>query len=74
MLVDEKRLLQKWARFETCYFRKRKLLPTSRMIISYLEAIKKDLPEPVSPAEGRRTIVLLEAIEKSLNERRAISV
>jgi predicted dehydrogenase len=70
ILVDQKRLLQKWARFGTCYIRKRKLLPTARMIASYLEAIKRDLPPPITPAEGRRTVNLLECIEKSLNERR----
>lgn len=71
ILVDEKRLLQKWAKFGTCYLRKRKLLPTATLIASYLEAIKKDLPPPVTPADGRRTIDLLECIEKSLSERRS---
>lgn len=71
-LVDEKRLLQRWAKFASCYLRKRKLLPTANLIVSYLEAIKKDLPVPVSPENGRRTISLLESIEKSLIERRAI--
>jgi predicted dehydrogenase len=71
-LVDEKRLLQRWVRFSSCYFRKRKLLPTANLIVSFIEAIRKDLPAPVSPEYGRKTIGLLEAIETSLMERRAV--
>jgi predicted dehydrogenase len=71
-LVDQKRLLQRWVRFNSCYFMKRKLLPTANLIASFIEAIKKDLPSPVTPENGRRTICLLEAIEKSIVERRAI--
>jgi predicted dehydrogenase len=74
MLVDHKRLLQRWAKFETCYLRKRKLLPTARLIASYLDAIKKDLPPPVTPEDGKRTINLLECIERSLDERRSIKL
>jgi predicted dehydrogenase len=70
--ADEKRLLQKWARFGSSYFRKRKLLPTFNLIDSYVEAIKKDMPPPVTPEDGRKTINLLERIEKSLEERRTI--
>lgn len=66
--TDEKRILQKWFRFAICYFRKRKLLPTFNLIGSYIEAIKKDLPPPVLPEEGKNTIKLLECIEKSLEE------
>jgi len=74
MLVDQKRLLQRWEKFGACYLRKRKLLPTARLIANYLEAIKKDLPSPVTPEDGRKTIGLLECIAKSLNERRAIKL
>jgi len=73
-LVDEKRLLQRWVKFDICFFRKRKLLPTANLITSYLEAIRKDLPSPVTPEDGKRTIALLEAIEKSLNERKSARV
>ena len=72
--VDEKRILQKWARFGICYFRKRKLLPTFNLISSYIESIKKDLPPPVSAEDGRNTINLLECIEKSLDEHRPVKV
>ena len=74
VLVDEKRLLQKWLRFGICYFRKRKLLPTFNLISSYIESIKKDLSPPVSPEDGRNTINLLECIEKSLDEQRPVAM
>jgi predicted dehydrogenase len=73
-LVEEKRLLQKWLKFGICFFRKRKLLPTFNLISSYIEAIKKDLPSPVPPEEGRDTISLLECIEKSLEMHQPIKV
>jgi len=72
-LVDEKRILQKWMRFGICYSHKKKLLPTFNLIKSYIEAIKKDLPPPISPDYGRNTVNLLECIEKSLDERRLIT-
>lgn len=74
ILVDEKRLTQKWLKFARCYFHKRKLLPTSNLINSYIEAIKKDLPSPVSPEDGRKTINLLECIEKSLVEKKPVTI
>jgi predicted dehydrogenase len=74
VFMDEKRLLQKWLWFGICFFRKRKLLPAFNLISNYIEAIKKDLPPPVSPEDGRNTINLLECIEKSLHERRPMSV
>jgi predicted dehydrogenase len=72
-VVDEMRILKKWFQFATCYFRKRKLLPTFKLICNYIEAIKKDLPPPVTPEDGRKTINLLECIEKSLEEKRLVS-
>lgn len=72
LFADEKRVLQKWARFGLSYVRKRKLLPAVNLITKYVEAIEKDLPPPVSPEDGRSTINLLECIEKSLNEKRAV--
>ena len=73
-LVDEKRILQKWFRFAACYFRKRKLLPAFNLISDYIEAIKKDLPPPVLPEDGRKTINLLECIERSLDEKRPVKM
>lgn len=71
-LADEKRLLHKWARFDICYLKKRKLLPTFNLISSYLESIEKGLPPPVPPEEGRRTVKLLECIQKSLDEKQIV--
>jgi UDP-N-acetyl-2-amino-2-deoxyglucuronate dehydrogenase len=68
-LVDEKRLLHKWARFGIAHFRKRRLLPTFNLISSFVESIEKDLQPPVPPEEGRNTIKLLECIQRSLDER-----
>lgn len=74
IFADQKRLWQKWVKFGSSYFRKRKLLPAVALIGGYIEAIKKDLPSPVTPEEGRNTINLLESIEKSLDEKRAIQL
>ena len=74
LFVDEKRVLQKWLRFGTCYLRKRKLLPTFNLISSYIEAIEKDLQPPVTAEDGRNTINLLECIEKSLDDHQSTNV
>ncbi|MCJ7634348.1 Gfo/Idh/MocA family oxidoreductase, partial [Candidatus Bathyarchaeota archaeon] len=74
IFVDEKRILQKWAGFGMCYFRKRKLLPTFNLISNYIESIKNDLPSPVSAQDGRNTINLLECIEKSLDQKRPVAM
>lgn len=71
---DEKRLLHKWAKFGTSYFRKRKLLPTFNLVSKYVESIKTDQSPPVSPEDGRNTINLLECIERSLDERRSVQL
>ena len=71
---DEKRLLTKWARFANCYMHKRKLLPTLNLISSCVESIEKDLPPPVPPEDGKKTIHLLECIEKSLDEQHAVKL
>lgn len=72
--VDQKRLLQKWARFTSCYFHKRKLLPTFNLVSKYIESIEKDLPPPITPEDGKNTINLLERIEKSLDERKPMPI
>lgn len=73
ILVDYKRLCNKWTKFGLSYFRKRKILPIFNLITSYLDSIKNDLPPPVTPDDGMKTINLLECIEKSLNEQRSVS-
>jgi len=74
MFVDEKRLFQKWTSFGISYFRKAKLLPALNLISKYVESIQKDFPPPVSPHDGRKTINLLECIEKSLDQKRPVSM
>jgi predicted dehydrogenase len=74
VLIDEKRLLQKWTSFGISYFRKAKLLPIANLISKYIESIEKDLPPPVSPQDGKNTINLLECVEKSLDEMRPVSL
>jgi predicted dehydrogenase len=74
IFVDERRLLQKWKSFGISYFRRSKLLPTLNLISKYVESIQKDLPPPVSPQDGRKTINLLECIEKSLDEKRPVAM
>jgi predicted dehydrogenase len=72
IFVDQKRLIQKWLKFVSCYIQKRKILPTFNLINTFIESIKKDLPPPVQPEDGRKTIKLLECIETSLNEKRPV--
>jgi len=74
MLVDDKRLLQKWIKFIKAYVKKKKMLPMFNMISSYVDSIKRDLPPPVTPQDGRKTIQLLESIEKSLNIHEAVTM
>jgi len=74
MLEDSKRFWQKWYTYAATYIHKKKLLPTYNLISSYIEAIKNDLPSPVSPEYGRDTINLLECIKTSLDEKRPVAV
>jgi UDP-N-acetylglucosamine 3-dehydrogenase len=71
---DQKRILQKWARFGTSYFKKRKLLPTLNLISTYIETIIKDQPSPVPPEQGKNTIRLLECIQNSLDQKKPVSL
>lgn len=74
MFVDQKRLLQKWERFGNAYSHRNKLLPPYNLISAFVEAIRKDLPSPVPAEDGRRTINLLECIEKSLDLKRPVTM
>jgi UDP-N-acetylglucosamine 3-dehydrogenase len=71
--IDQRRILQKWARFSSSYFKKRKLLPTFNLISTYVEAIIKDQPSPVPAEQGKNTIKLLECIEASLDKKTPVS-
>ena len=72
--ADEKRTLQKWAKFGLNYIYKRKLIPHFKLIGNLIMSIENDLHPPISPEDGRNTINLLECIEKSLNEHRPVTV
>ncbi|MCR3906927.1 MAG: Gfo/Idh/MocA family oxidoreductase [Tenericutes bacterium] len=72
--ADEKRILKKWSNFGLNYFQKRKMIPHLQLVGKYMESIKNDLPPPITPQDGKNTINLLECIEKSLNEKRPVSV
>jgi len=49
-------------------------LPTYLLISSFINSIEKDLPPPVPPEDGKKTIALLECIEKSLNESKLVTL
>jgi predicted dehydrogenase len=72
--AEEKRTLQKWFKFGVNYIRKDRLIPHLKLISSYFTSIEKNLPPPVPPEEGRKTIQLLECIEKSLDEHQPIKL
>ena len=73
-LVDQKRTLQKWAKFGVNYVQNRKMMPHFKLFTKYLESIEKDMPAPITPEEGRKTINLLEHIKRSLDENRAVEI
>jgi predicted dehydrogenase len=44
------------------------------LIKNYIESLKKGLPPPVQPEDGRKTIKLLECIEESLNTHKIVII
>jgi predicted dehydrogenase len=72
--ADSSRVIDKWGRFGLSYFKKKKVLPTLNMISSYIQSIKNNQPSPVTPEAGKRTINLLECIEKSLEEKKTVQL
>lgn len=73
-LTDEKRVLKKWGRFGANYFKGNKLISHFKLMSKFLESIEQDLPSPVTPEDGRKTIQLLESIRESLNTQRPVTV
>lgn len=74
---DLKDVVKKWAKTIIESVRKGELLNCLahyNLISRYIHSLKEDLEPPVKPEEGRRTIELLEYIEKSLNEKEPIKV
>jgi predicted dehydrogenase len=74
ILTDEKRLLKKWFRLGLSHIRKRKTLPTFNLIRNFIESIEMDLPPPVTPEDGKKTVKLLECIEESIRKSELIRV
>jgi predicted dehydrogenase len=72
--VDEKRVLNKWLRLGIRRLKSRKILPTLNLIQQYVRAIKEDGSPPVTSEDGRKTVALLEAIEKSLNTHSPVKI
>jgi predicted dehydrogenase len=70
--ADEKRLFKKWAKFTVNQVRKPQLGHFD-LISSYVESLKKCIPPPVTGEDGRNAIKLLECIDQSLKEQRAVS-
>jgi predicted dehydrogenase len=70
--IDQKRILRKWARFGLSYMRKRKLLPTFNLISAYIASIAENQPPPIPAEQGKKTIKLLECIERSLDEKKPV--
>jgi hypothetical protein len=70
--ADESRVLGKWLRFAPDYIHHRKMASHTRLISSFIASVRKDLPSPITPEDGRKTINLLECIKKSLDEKKPI--
>jgi len=74
---DQKRIMKKWIKFflnNVRYHKFIKCLPQYILITKFIESIKNDKEPPVTPNDGRRTVKLLEYIEKSLNKNEPIKV
>jgi len=50
------------------------MIPHFKLFTKYLESIENELPSPVTPEDGRKTINLLEHIKRSLDENCPITV
>lgn len=70
--VEERRILRRWAKFGLNYIHKKKMIPHFKLFSDYLVSIEEDLPPPVTPEDGRKTVKLLECIRNSLDEHRPL--
>jgi len=74
---DVKAGLKKYLKYAREIFYNKELsfcLPHFYLITSYIESLKKDLPPPVPPVEGKKTIRLLECIEESLDKHKIVKM
>jgi len=72
--ADEKRILQKWTKLGFNYLHKKKLIPHFELVTNFVMSIEKDLPSPVTPEDGKKTIDLLECIKNSLDQKQPVKV
>jgi UDP-N-acetyl-2-amino-2-deoxyglucuronate dehydrogenase len=71
-LTDEKRLFTKWNKFAKDQIRKPRW-GHFELISSYAESLEKGYPSPVTGEDGRNAVRLLECIDESLRERKAVA-
>jgi predicted dehydrogenase len=71
-LSDEQRLFRKWTKFAVDQIRKPQLGHLD-LINSFVESLEKNTLSPVTGEDGRNAVRLLECIEESLKEGRAVN-
>jgi predicted dehydrogenase len=74
---DQKQIIKKWTKSFLTNISNRKFkdcVSQYVLLTKFIESIKNDNDPPVTPQEGRRTVRLLEYIEKSLNKNKPINV
>lgn len=71
---DEKRIFKKWINYGLRYIKHGKSLPIYLLISSFINSIEEDSLPPVTPEDGKKTIALLESIEKSLNSSKPVTL
>jgi len=74
---DVKSVIKKWSKIMIESLRKKELLNCIahyNLISKYIQSLKEDLEPPVKPDEGKKTIELLECIEKSLDENQIVRI
>ncbi|MEM2144524.1 MAG: Gfo/Idh/MocA family oxidoreductase [Candidatus Jordarchaeaceae archaeon] len=74
---DVQNVIKKWSKIMIESLRKKELLNCIahyNLISKYIQSLKEDLEPPVKPYEGKKTIELLECIEKSLDENQIVRI
>jgi predicted dehydrogenase len=67
-------LARVWAKYKLSREKLRYFRGHFYLICSFMSSLTKDLPSPVPPEEGKKTIQLLECIQKSLDGGKIVSV
>jgi predicted dehydrogenase len=74
---DQKQIIKKWTKFFLTNISNRKLkdcLSQYILFMKFIESIKSDKEPPVTLEDGRKTVRLLETIEKSLSKNEPVKV